>query len=103
VFAQKSRLKPLRRQCWVIPPKPNSAFVAAMEDELAVYMRPRDPDRPLVYLDEISKQLTGAAQSRTGIDRELASPADALRVALMMLAGRGRLELDDVLKVMAPN
>jgi hypothetical protein len=27
------------------PPKANSAFVAAMEDVLAVYTRPRDPAR----------------------------------------------------------
>src|SRR5262249_25377395 len=53
----KNRLKPHRRQCWVIPPKANSAFVAAMEDVLAVYMRPRHPDRVLVCLDETSKQL----------------------------------------------
>jgi len=37
------------------------------------------------------------------IERKLASPADALRVALMMLARRGRLEIGDVLKVLAPN
>ena len=37
------------------------------------------------------------------IERELAPPADALRVALMMLARRGRLESGDVLKVLAPN
>ena len=55
--AQKNTLQPHRRQCWVIPPKANSAFVAAMEDVLAVYTRPRDPDRPLVCLDETSKQL----------------------------------------------
>ena len=54
---QKNRLKPHHRQRWVIPPKANSAFVAAMEDVLEVYMRPRDPDRPLVCLDETSKQL----------------------------------------------
>jgi hypothetical protein len=41
----------------VIPPKANRAFVAAMEDVLAVYMRPHDPDRVLVCLDETSKQL----------------------------------------------
>ena len=35
------------------------------------------------------------------IERELAPPADALRVALMILARRGRLEIGDVLKVMA--
>jgi len=43
----------------VIPPEANSAFVAAMEDVLAVYQRERDPDRPLVCLDESSKQLIG--------------------------------------------
>jgi hypothetical protein len=37
------------------------------------------------------------------IERERASPADALRVALMMLARRGRLESGDVLKVVAPD
>jgi hypothetical protein len=36
------------------------------------------------------------------IERKLTSPADALRVALMMLARRGRLEIGDVLKVEAP-
>jgi hypothetical protein len=35
------------------------------------------------------------------IERELASPADAFRVALMMLARGGRLEIGDVLKMMA--
>src|SRR5215813_933447 len=54
--AKKNALKPHRRQCWVIPPKANSAFVAAMEDVLAVYTRPHDPDCPLVCLDESSKQ-----------------------------------------------
>ena len=41
----------------MIPPEANSAFVAAMEDVLAVYTRPHDPDHPLVCLDETSKQL----------------------------------------------
>ena len=41
----------------MIPPEANSAFVAAMEDVLAVYTRPHDPSRPLVCLDETSKQL----------------------------------------------
>ena len=56
--AQKNILQPDRRQCWVIPPKANGAFVAAMEDVLAVTTRPRDGDHPLVCLDETSKQLT---------------------------------------------
>jgi hypothetical protein len=41
----------------VIPPEANAGFVAAMEDVLETYQRPRDPDRPLVCLDETSKQL----------------------------------------------
>src|ERR1700730_3333461 len=53
--AQNNTLQPHRRQYWVIPPKANSAFVAAMEDVLAVYTRPRDGDCPLVCLDETSK------------------------------------------------
>ena len=41
----------------MIAPKANAAFVAAMEDILAVYKRPRDAALPLVCLDETSKQL----------------------------------------------
>src|ERR1700757_11281 len=55
--AKKNKLKPHLKQQWVIPPQASSAFVAAMEDVLAVYKRPRDPDVPLVCLDEASKQL----------------------------------------------
>ena len=41
----------------MIPPEANAGFVAAMEDVLETYQKPRDPDRPLVCLDETSKQL----------------------------------------------
>jgi hypothetical protein len=41
----------------VIPPDASAAFVADMEDVLEVYQRPHDPQRPLVCLDETSKQL----------------------------------------------
>ena len=41
----------------MIPPDANSSFVAAMEDVIAVYHRPHDPDRPVVCVDETSKQL----------------------------------------------
>ncbi len=34
-----------------------------MEDVLSVYTRPRDPDRPLVCLDETSKQLVAETRS----------------------------------------
>jgi hypothetical protein len=59
----------------VIPPKANSAFVAAMEDVLAVYMRPHDPDGVLVCLDETSKQLI--AETRVPIPMK---PGRAARV-----------------------
>lgn len=57
----------------MIPPKANAAFVAAMEDVLEVYTRPRDPDRPLVCLDETSKQLI--AETRTPIPMKPGRPA----------------------------
>lgn len=41
----------------MIPPEANAAFVAAMEAVLAVYQRPHDPTRPMVCLDEATKQL----------------------------------------------
>jgi hypothetical protein len=49
----------------VIPPKANAGFVAAMEDVLEVYTRPYDLARPLICLDETSKQLT--RETRTPI------------------------------------
>jgi hypothetical protein len=55
--AEKNLLQPHRKEQWVIPPEKNAEFVAAMEDVLEVYQRPRDPQRPLVCLDEQSKQL----------------------------------------------
>lgn len=42
---------------WCIPPKANAAFVCAMEDLLYVYQLPYNPKRPVVCMDESSKQL----------------------------------------------
>jgi hypothetical protein len=47
------------REQWCIPPEQNAEFVAHMEDVLDVYERPYDEKRPLVCLDESSKQLIG--------------------------------------------
>ncbi len=41
----------------MIAPEASAAFVAAMEDVLDVYQRSHDPQRPLVCLDETSKQM----------------------------------------------
>jgi len=55
--AKKNDLKPWLKEQWVLPPKANAGFVAAMEDVLEVYTRPYDPKRPVVCFDEASKQL----------------------------------------------
>ena len=44
-----------------------------MEDVLAVYTRPRDPDCPLVCLDETSKQLL--AETRVPLPMKAGRPA----------------------------
>jgi hypothetical protein len=57
----------------VIPPDANPGFVAAMEDVIETYMEPRDPDRPLVCLDETSKQLI--METRAPIPAKPGQPA----------------------------
>lgn len=49
----------------MIPPEKNAKFFATMEDVLEVYQRPSNPKRPVVFLDETSKQLVG--ETRTPI------------------------------------
>lgn len=44
---------------WCIPPGRSAEFVADMEDVLAVHCRAYDLKRPVVCLDETSKQLIG--------------------------------------------
>ncbi len=56
----------------MIPPQHNADFVAAMEDVLEVYHRPYDPKRPVVCLDEQSKQLV--KETRTPIRAKLGRP-----------------------------
>jgi len=73
--AKKNELKPHLNTYWCIPPKANAEFVAAMEDCLDVYHRPYDESKPLVCLDEASKQLV--AETRPSIPVE---PGPARRV-----------------------
>ena len=63
--AQKNELKPWLSKQWCIPPKANAEFVWKMEDVLEVYKRPYDRARPMVCLDETSKQLIG--EGRTAV------------------------------------
>jgi hypothetical protein len=42
---------------WVLPKKHDADYVGAMEDVLQVYTRPYDAQRPVVCVDETTKQL----------------------------------------------
>jgi hypothetical protein len=42
---------------WCIPPQADAEFAWRMEDVLSVYKLPYDPNRPVVCMDEASKQL----------------------------------------------
>jgi hypothetical protein len=57
---------------WCIPPKENAEFVANMEDVLEIYTLPYDEKRPVVCIDESSKQLIG--EIRTPIPIEPGNP-----------------------------
>jgi hypothetical protein len=48
---------------WCIPPKQSAEFVYHMEAVLEVYHRPYDPKRPVLCIDETSKQLVGEART----------------------------------------
>jgi len=78
--------------------------VAAMEDVLEVYHRPKDPERPVVCLDETSKQLIGEIRSplppRPGVparyDSEYVRNGTAnLFMAFEPLAGWRQVEVTD--------
>src|SRR5262249_19093181 len=56
---QKNEIKPWLKEQWCIPPQADAEFVCRMEDVLEAYHRPYDEKRPLVGLDEVSKQLVG--------------------------------------------
>jgi len=52
-------VKPWLVEQWCLAPTADPAFVWPMEDVLSVYRRPFDPRRPVVCLDETSRQLLG--------------------------------------------
>ncbi|HEX4591228.1 MAG TPA: IS630 family transposase [Gemmataceae bacterium] len=58
---KKNEIKPWLKEQWCLPPEHDAEFVCAMEDVLDVYHRPFDEKRPLIALDESSKQLIGEA------------------------------------------
>src|SRR3954451_18776962 len=56
---ERNKLPPHWKQYWAIPPEHSAEFVAAMEDVLTIYQRPRDPARPVIGREETSKQRVG--------------------------------------------
>jgi len=62
----------LKKQ-WCIAPEANAEFVCKMEDVLDVYRRPYDPKKPLVCMDETSKQLVG--ETRVPVPAAAGQPA----------------------------
>ena len=72
---KKTRSNPTAANTGSFRPRPAALSQAAMEDVLSVYTRPRDSDRPLVCLDETSKQLV--AETRLPIAMK---PGQAARI-----------------------
>jgi hypothetical protein len=52
---------------WCIPPKADAEFAWRMEDVLSVYKLPYDPERPVVCMDEASKQLIAETRQPEGL------------------------------------
>lgn len=71
--AEKNELKPWLKKQWCIAPQANAEFVCKMEDVLDVYRRPYDRKRPLVCMDETSKQLVG--EKRVPVPAAVGQPA----------------------------
>jgi len=65
-------LKPWLKRQWCIAPTASADFVCHMEDVLEVYHRPFDPQRPVVCLDETTKQLV--SETRTPLPAAAGRP-----------------------------
>jgi DDE superfamily endonuclease len=101
---QKNALRPHLKKHWVIPPEADADFVCAMEDVLEVYQRDYDPQRPMVCMDETSKQLVGetrdpvpAAPGRTArVDYEYERKGTAnLFMVTEPLVGQRRVQVTE--------
>jgi hypothetical protein len=67
-----NELKPWIKKQWCIPTPTDAEFVYHMEDVLQVYIRPYDPARPLICMDEINTQLL--ADTREPLPMEPGKP-----------------------------
>jgi hypothetical protein len=64
---------PWQEKMWCLPPAADAEFVARMEDLLELYQLPYDPQRPVVCMDELCKQLI--AETRRPLPVREGSPA----------------------------
>ena len=88
----------------MIPPNANADFVCAMEDVLEVYQRPYNPQRPVVCLDEATKQLVKETRctipaapgrpERSDYEYERNGTANLFMIS-EPLAGRRRVKVTD--------
>lgn len=98
------------KQRWCIPRRENGEFVARMEDVLEVYHRPYDPLRPVICIDETSKELHGDVRAplppRPASEKAPAQPAREdyeyerhgtanLFIAFEPLLGKRRIKVTD--------
>ena len=100
---QKNELKPWQKKEWCIP-EASADFVCKMEDVLEVYKRPYDEKRPVVCMDESSKQLT--KETRVPIPAEPGQPekydteyerngTNNIFLAYEPLAGKRQIKITD--------
>ncbi|WP_165074455.1 helix-turn-helix domain-containing protein [Paludisphaera rhizosphaerae] len=57
--SSKSDLQPWQKRSWHLPKGVDGEFIHRMEDVLELYAEPYDPARPVVCIDEASKELRG--------------------------------------------
>lgn len=69
-------MKPWQNEEWVIPPEQDARFVWKMEDVLEVYQRPYDPKRPMICMDETSRQLIKEVRQPLRPDKRQAARHD---------------------------
>src|SRR5262249_6641844 len=84
---------PHLKEQWVIPPKANSAFVAAMEDVLEVYHRPHDPDYPLVCVDAEDTVARLQTELSTALEAKVEAELAAQKARTYADIARNELEL----------
>jgi hypothetical protein len=92
------------KEQWVLPKPQDADFVAAMEDVLEVYQRPYDEQRPVVCVDEATKQLVAdvtpplpmepGRPARQDYEYERRGTANLFMVC-EPLAGRRRVKITD--------